>query len=74
MNIYLLSTTAVLTLALNIFLAVQLLKDKINVYSYNSDKKEIINFVLTPNAQNEITKDTEVLATEIILQGDSYNG
>lgn len=73
MNIYLLGTTAIFTLVLNLFLTMYLIKDKINVYSYDGNKKEIINFVLTPGIQNEIATETEVLSTEIISHGDNYN-
>ena len=74
MNIYLVGTTAIFTLVLNLLLTLYLLKDKMNVNSYDGNKKEIINFVLTPNAQNEIVTETEVLSTEIISRGDNGNG
>lgn len=74
MNLYILSATAILTLVLNFILTVYLLKKKNNVYSNNANKKEIINFVLTPSLQNKILNDSEALATEIISPGDNHNG
>jgi hypothetical protein len=74
MNNYLLVTTAIFTLVLNLFLTMHLIKDKTNVYSYGGNKKEIINFVLTPSVQNEVAFETEVLSTEIISPSDNYHG
>lgn len=74
MNINILSATAIFTLVLNILLTMYLLKDKIDTNSYSTNDDEIKNFVLTPNAQNEIVADAGVLETEIILLDDSYYG
>ena len=73
MDMHLLSATAILTLGLNVILTLYLLKDKMNIYSRNTNKKETINFVLTPYTQKEIAPDTEVLATEIISLGNNHN-
>ena len=53
MDIYLLGTTAIFTLVLNLFLTLYLVKDKMKAYTYVENKNEIINFVLTPSIQNE---------------------
>jgi len=74
MNIYLLGTTAIFTLVLNLFLTLYLLKDKINIDSHHGNKKEIINFVLTPSGRKEMVTETEVLSTEIISHGDKDDG
>lgn len=71
MIIYLLAMTSIITLIINLILTRYLLKDKLTNYSFDTDKKEVTNFVLTPNVQNDIASDTEVLATEIISKGDS---
>jgi hypothetical protein len=74
MNIYILGTIAIFTLALNLFLVLYLLKDKNNVYSNDGSKEEVINFVLSSGVQNEIATETEILTTEIITSSDNYNG
>lgn len=74
MNIYILGTTAIFTLVLNSFLTMYLIKDKSNVDSSRENKKEIINFVLTPSGRKEIVRETEILSTEIISHGDNDNG
>jgi hypothetical protein len=74
MDMYLLSITAVFTLVLNIFLSVCLLKDKLNINSYNTKKDHIINFVLAPDTENVASADAEVAETEMVLPGDAYNG
>lgn len=73
MNIYILGTIAIFTLALNLFLVLYLVKDKNDVYSDEGSKKEIINFVLLSGEQNEIATETEILGTEIIASSDRYN-
>ena len=70
MDIYLLGTTAIFTLVLNLFLTLYLVKDKMKAYTYVENKNEIINFVLTPSIQNEFAVETEILSTEIISKGD----
>lgn len=74
MNTYLLGATAIFTLVLNLFLTMYLLKEKVNTYSLEENKNEIINFVLTQNSPIEVAIDKEVLATEIISHGDNYDG
>jgi hypothetical protein len=72
-NIYILGTIAILTLALNLFLVFCLLTDKNDVYSNDGSKEEIINFVLSSVVQNEFASETEILETEIIASGDNNN-
>lgn len=74
MVIYLLGAIAIFTFVLNLFLTMCLIKDKINLDTYDRNKKEVINFVLKPSVQNESAIETEVLSTEIILPCDSCNG
>ena len=70
MDIYLLGITAIFTLVLNLLLALYLVKNKMDAYTYVENKNEIINFVLTPSIQNEYAVETEILSTEIISKGD----
>jgi hypothetical protein len=72
-NIYILGTIAILTLALNLFLVFYLLTDKNDVYSNDGSKEEVINFVLSSAVQNELASETEILETEIIASGDNNN-
>jgi hypothetical protein len=69
MILYLLAATSIGTLILNLLLTRYLLKSKISVYFPDTDKREAINFVLTPPAQSENTAATEILATEVISVG-----
>jgi hypothetical protein len=74
MILYLLGMTAIFTFLLNLILMGHLLKDKLAFYDDNKNKKEVIDFVLSPCHKNETAFDTEVLATEIIFKGESKNG
>jgi hypothetical protein len=71
MILYLLAATSIGTLILNLLLTRYLLKSKMSVYFPDIDKREAINFVLTPPAQSENTAATEILATEVISVGHS---
>lgn len=67
---YILCTTAVLTLLLNLLLAHYLLKDKLKSDSTEIKRNDIVHFNLMPPAKLEAETDTEILATEIIADGD----
>jgi hypothetical protein len=68
---YILGITAVFTLLLNLLLTRYLIKDKIYRSTLECNNKDVVNFVLTPAVKMENAADTEILATEIMPNGDN---
>ncbi|MDF2532774.1 MAG: hypothetical protein K0Q65_2355 [Clostridia bacterium] len=73
MIVSLLGITALFTLILNLILVGYLLEDKLAIHSNNNNKKEVINFVLSPHNENKTDNDTDMLATELIFKNESEN-
>jgi hypothetical protein len=73
MIVSLLGITALFTLILNLILVGYLLKDKLSIHSNNNNKKDVINFVLSPHKENKTDTDTDTLATELIFKNESEN-
>lgn len=67
---YILCTTAVVTLLLNLLLVRYLLKEKLKADSAEIKRNDIVHFTLKPPVKMETEIDTEILATEIIAKGD----
>lgn len=66
MMIFLLASTAVLTLALNLMLTNYLLKEKLNASHALLRENEVVHFSLTPHTREDVSGDTQLLETQIL--------